>query len=122
MVLVCWRGMHFDEDISLLVIKWAEILKMFGVVYVERTHPNVMKVLRHYLQLDFFILKFIEYPRELPNEDSSLQNLQNELISYNDVLYEHELHIRIFGADGHRRIYHAFARSGSNVERFNYTD
>lgn len=90
--LVCWRGMHFEEDISLLVIEWSEILKIFGVdnvvVYVEKVHQNVMKVLRHYQKLDFFILKFIEYPHELPNEDY-VQNLQNELISYHDAFYEH---------------------------------
>lgn len=90
--LVCWRGVNFEEDISLLVIEWSEILKIFGVdnvvVYVEKAHQNVMKVLRHYHKLDFFILKFIEYPHELPNEDSWIQNLQNELISYHDAFYE----------------------------------
>lgn len=92
--LVCLRGMIFEDDISLLLIEWAEILKILGVdnvmVYVLKLHPNVMKVLDHYRKSGFFIVQFIAYPHEFPNEPSQsfLQWLQNELISYADAFYQ----------------------------------
>ncbi|KAG4066494.1 hypothetical protein HA402_007130 [Bradysia odoriphaga] len=93
--LVCWRGANFDDDISMQVVEWAEILKIFEVdkviVYVEKLHENVMKVLHHYRCQGFFIIKFIKFPHEFPNrrEQNFLQWLQSDLISYHDAFYEH---------------------------------
>lgn len=92
--LVCWRGANFDDDISIQVIEWAEILKQFKVdtviVYVEKLHKNVMKVLHHYRRLGFFVIKYIKFPHEFPNQRSQnlLQWLQGDLISYHDAFYE----------------------------------
>lgn len=99
--LVCLRGLNFDEDISLLMIEWAEILKILGVdnvyVYVEKNHSNVLNVLEYYRKSGFFIVKFIEFPRELPNKrsENQLQWLQNDLISYHDAFYENCYHYEL---------------------------
>lgn len=92
--LVALRGLNFDDDISMLMIEWAELLKILDVdkveVYVENVHANVIKVLEHYRRSGFFIVKFIKFPHEFPHtrSESWHQWLQNDLIPYHDAFYE----------------------------------
>lgn len=92
--LVALRGLNFDDDISMLLIEWAEMLKILGVdkveAYVEKVHLNVIKVLEYYRKSGFFIVKFIKFPHEFPHKrsESFYQWLQNDLIPYHDAFYE----------------------------------
>jgi hypothetical protein len=92
--VVSVKGVDFDDDVSILLIEWCEILKLLGVdkveVFIVRAHANVVRVLQYYQNEGFVTIKFLKYPRDLPNErgKSWHQWSQNDLIPYHDSFYE----------------------------------
>lgn len=51
-VTVCIKPLDFDKDITINLMQWFEINKLFGAdgfdVYVRNVHPNVMNLLKFY--------------------------------------------------------------------------
>ncbi|XP_070489870.1 uncharacterized protein [Chironomus tepperi] len=93
--IVAVKRFEFNDDISLQIIEWCEILKILGVnkveFFVHYIHSNVLKVLKYYESEGFMVVKFIKYPSDLQNERKKNwhQYTQNQLISYHDTFYEH---------------------------------
>ena len=92
--LVSVKALDFQNDISLNLIEWLEILKIFGVnkieIFIVSAHPNVIQILKLYQTENFVTIKFIKFPHEFPNhqKDNYYQWLQSELVAYHDSFYE----------------------------------
>jgi len=92
--LISVKSLDFQNDISLLLVEWCEILKIFGVnkveIFIVNAHPNVIRVLKMYQAEKFVTLKFLKFPHELPNKlsQSWIQWTQNDLVPYHDSFYE----------------------------------
>ncbi|KAG5668808.1 hypothetical protein PVAND_016732 [Polypedilum vanderplanki] len=92
--LVSVKQFDFDDDISMQIIEWFEILKIFGVdqveIFIIKAHKNVKKILQFYQTEKFVTVKFMNFPHENPNKfnESILQFMQNDQIPYHDSLYE----------------------------------
>jgi len=98
---VCVKGLDFpDDDLSVRLVEWLELLNTLGAdkifLYNLEVHPNVTKVLDHYVQKGIVDLTPLSLPGYQPNLPglqhlylkSKLNNKrQNELIPYNDCLY-----------------------------------
>eukprot|EP00095_Tigriopus_kingsejongensis_P007169 snap_masked-scaffold211_size255937-processed-gene-1.13 protein:Tk07169 transcript:snap_masked-scaffold211_size255937-processed-gene-1.13-mRNA-1 annotation:"PREDICTED: uncharacterized protein LOC103506484" len=98
---VCVKGLDFPtDDLSVRLIEWIELLNTLGAdkifLYNLEVHPNVTKVLEHYVKEGKVDLTPISLPGYQPNMQilqhlylkSKLNNKrQNELIPYNDCLY-----------------------------------
>jgi len=98
---VCVKGLDFpDDDLSVRLVEWLELLHTLGAhkifLYNLEVHPNVTKVLDHYVKQGIVDLTPISLPGYQPNLPglqhlylkSKLNNKrQNELIPYNDCLY-----------------------------------
>lgn len=98
---VCVKGLDFPtDDLSVRLIEWIEILNVLGAdkifLYNLEVHPNVTKVLEHYVKEGKVDLTPLSLPGYQPNMQilqhlylkSKLNNKrQNELIPYNDCLY-----------------------------------
>lgn len=74
---VCGPALYYyHEDISIRLVEWLEILRAqdFSQVflYVAYVHPNITKVLRHYIQEGFVQVTDYRYPPPYLN-DPSLQ-------------------------------------------------
>ena len=98
---VCVKGLDFpDDDLSTRLIEWIELLNVLGAdkifMYKLDVHPNVSRVLDHYVKEGKIDVTKISLPGFQPNLPV-LQHLylttkrnnkrQNELIPYNDCLY-----------------------------------
>lgn len=98
---VCVKGLDFPKtDLSVRLAEWIELLNVLGAhkifMYSLEVHPNVTKVLNHYVEKGFIDVTPISLPGYQPNMPN-LQHLylkrrlnnkrQNELIPYNDCLY-----------------------------------
>ena len=98
---VCVKGLDFpNQDLSVRLIEWIELLSILGAdkvfFYQLEIHPNVSKVIEHYVKKDMVDITPISLPGHQPNIQL-LQHLylkskvnnkrQNELIPYNDCLY-----------------------------------
>jgi hypothetical protein len=92
--LISVKALDFKDDISLLLIEWLEILKIFEVnkveIFIVNAHPNVIQVLKFYQAENFVTIKFIKFPHEFPNHqhENFFQWLQSELVAYHDSFYE----------------------------------
>jgi len=92
--LVSVKCLDFQNDISLLLVEWCEILKIFGVnkveIFIVNAHPNVIRVLKMYQAENFVTIKYFKYPHEFPhNQNENFdQFLQNDLVPYHDSFYE----------------------------------
>jgi len=98
---VCVKGLDFpNDDLSVRLVEWIEMLTTLGAnkifLYQLETHPNVTKVLEHYVSTGKVDLTPVSLPGFQPNMPvlqhmylkSKLNNKrQNELIPYNDCLY-----------------------------------
>jgi len=98
---VCVKGLDFpDDDLSVRLVEWLELLNTLGAnkifMYNLEVHPNVTKVLEHYVAKGIVDLTPLSLPGYQPNLPglqhlylkSKLNNKrQNELIPYNDCLY-----------------------------------
>ncbi|XP_071548169.1 uncharacterized protein [Panulirus ornatus] len=97
---VCVKGMDFEEDISIKLIEWLELLYILGVdqvfIYKYTIHQNVGKVLDYYARYGKVRVVSLSLPGDQPNEPKlrSLylkkalwQKRRNELVPYNDCLY-----------------------------------
>ncbi|XP_023326460.1 uncharacterized protein LOC111699919 [Eurytemora carolleeae] len=98
---VCVKGLDFpDDDLSVRLVEWLELLNTLGAekifMYNLEVHPNVTKVLNHYVEKGIVDLTQLSLPGYQPNLPglqhlylkSKLNNKrQNELIPYNDCLY-----------------------------------
>lgn len=98
---VCVKGLDFPTyDLSVRLVEWIELLSLLGAdkifLYQLEIHPNISKVLEHYVEKGMVDLTPISLPGHQPNL-KRLQHLylkaktnnkrQNELIPYNDCLY-----------------------------------
>jgi len=92
--LISVKALDFKNDISLILIEWLEILKIFGVskveIFIFNVHPNVIQVLKLYQAENFVTIKFIKFPHEFPNhqQENYYQWLQSDLVPYHDSFYE----------------------------------
>ncbi|KAL7015496.1 hypothetical protein ACKWTF_016478 [Chironomus riparius] len=92
--LISVKSLDFQTDISLLLVEWCEILKIFGVnkieIFIVNAHPNVIRVLKMYQAENLVAIKYLKFPHELPNKASESwhQWTQNDLIPYHDSFYE----------------------------------
>ncbi|KAG5667356.1 hypothetical protein PVAND_015339 [Polypedilum vanderplanki] len=92
--LISVKNVEFNDDVSMLLIEWCEILKILGVdkieIFIVKAHQNVLKVLEFYQTEEFLKIKFIKFPHELPNraDQSWHQWSQNDLVPYHDSFYE----------------------------------
>jgi hypothetical protein len=99
--LVSVKGIDFEDDITLQLIEWFEILKLLGAdkveTFVVKAHIDVMRVLQFYQDEGFVSMKFLSYPSDLPNKrkESWHQWSQNDLIPYHDSFYDN-LHLYDF--------------------------
>ena len=98
---VCVKGLDFPtDDLSVRLVEWIEMLNVLGAdkifLYNLEVHPNVTKVLEHYVKEDKVDLTQLTLPGYQPNMQllqhlylkSKLNNKrQNEVIPYNDCLY-----------------------------------
>ncbi|CAF1386810.1 unnamed protein product [Didymodactylos carnosus] len=99
---VCVKGLDFLEDnISHRLIEWIELITMLGAkkifFYVFHVNSNVTKVLNYYEKIGKVELRKITLPGRQPNlpsvrhlylKQQIIQKRQNELIPYNDCLYQ----------------------------------
>lgn len=91
---VCVKDLIFEDDISLQIIEWVELLLLLGAdkifCYVLSVHPNVMKVFKYYETRGKVKVEMISRPNGLPFEEKSrIQSYQGEMVSLNDCLYKH---------------------------------
>ncbi|XP_063880618.1 uncharacterized protein LOC135111326 [Scylla paramamosain] len=97
---VCVKGMDFDEDISLRMVEWFELLFLLGAdkvfVYDLGIHPNISKILKHYESKGKVDVRSLTLPGEQPTARGLVRRYlqakifskrRNELIPYNDCLY-----------------------------------
>lgn len=98
---VCVKGLDFlKDDLSVRLIEWIELLNMLGAkkifFYELEVHPNISKVLKHYVQTGVVDNTPITLPGDMPNLPALRHHFlklkmnhkrQNELIPYNDCLY-----------------------------------
>lgn len=97
---VCVKGMDFEDDLSLKIIEWLELLYILGAdkvfIYKYMVHRNVEKVLDYYENEGKVKVLPLTLPGEQPNEPklrslylkkSTWQKRRNELVPYNDCLY-----------------------------------
>lgn len=97
---VCVKGMDFEEDVSIKLIEWLELLYILGVdqvfIYKYTIHQNIDKVLDYYARQGKVEVIPLTLPGDQPNEPKlrSLylkravwQKRRNELVPYNDCLY-----------------------------------
>lgn len=97
---VCVRGSHLFEDSSPRLIEWMELLYLLGAdkifFYNFYTHPNISKVIDHYVALGKAEVTPISLPGGRPNlpllqhyylSHHPHQQYVNEIILYNDCLY-----------------------------------
>ena len=98
---VCVKGLDFPtDDMSVRMAEWIEMLNLLGAdkifLYNLEVHPNVTKVLDHYVKAGKVDLTPLSLPGYQPNMQmlqhlylkSKLNNKrQNEVIPYNDCLY-----------------------------------
>lgn len=97
---VCVRGRHLLKDTSPRLIEWMELLYVLGAdkifFYNFYTHPNISKVIDHYVALGKAEVTPISLPGGRPNfpllqhyylSHHPQQQYVNEIILYNDCLY-----------------------------------
>ncbi|CAF1141265.1 unnamed protein product [Adineta ricciae] len=98
---VCVKGLDFmHTDISVRLVEWIELLYILGVkkifFYQFDVHPNISKVLNYYQSRQLVQVTKISLPGTLPNlpglrhsflESHRPVKRQNEIIPYNDCLY-----------------------------------
>ena len=98
---VCVKGLDFlHEDLSVRLIEWIELLNILGAekifLYDLEVHPNISKVIKHYVKKGMVELTKLTLPGEQPNlpgfrhlylKNKLTNKRQNELIPYNDCLY-----------------------------------
>ncbi|XP_042234640.1 uncharacterized protein LOC121874538 [Homarus americanus] len=97
---VCVKGMDFDEDISIKLIEWLELLFILGAdqvfIYKYTIHKNVGKVFDYYEKKGKVKVISLTLPGDQPNEPklrttylkrALWQKRRNELVPYNDCLY-----------------------------------
>ena len=121
---VCVKGLDFpDEDISVRMIEWLEVLASLGAnkifLYELEVHPNVTKVLKYYEKRGLVDLTPITLPGYQPNmpflqhlylKSKTNNKRQNELIPYNDCLYRNMYqyeYIALLGKTTH--MHHAYS-------------
>ncbi|XP_045117674.1 uncharacterized protein LOC123508206 [Portunus trituberculatus] len=98
--IVCVKGMNFEEDVSVKLIEWLEMIFILGadkiLIYKYTVHPNVAKVLDYYHSKGKVMAVPLTLPGDQPNEPKQRtrylkkalwQKRRNELIPYNDCLY-----------------------------------
>ncbi|KAG0714438.1 hypothetical protein GWK47_014154 [Chionoecetes opilio] len=97
---VCVKGLDIDNDISVNIVEWLELMFLLGAdkvfLYDYGSHPNITKVLRHYAARGKVDLKRLTLPGVQPNvrgltrryhKAKVTNKRQNEIIPYNDCLY-----------------------------------
>lgn len=98
---VCVKGLDFaTQDLSVRLVEWLELLKILGAskvfLYELEIHPNISKVLDHYVKSGLVKLTPITLPGDQPNlpgfrhlylKNKLTAKRQNEIIPYNDCLY-----------------------------------
>lgn len=98
---VCVKGLDFaTQDLSVRLVEWLELLKILGAnkvfLYELEIHPNISKVLDHYVESGLVKLTPITLPGDQPNlpgfrhlylKNKLTAKRQNEIIPYNDCLY-----------------------------------
>jgi hypothetical protein len=100
--VVCVKGLEYpDDDISFRLVEWIELIALLGAekifFYKFDIHPNISKTLRYYQDKQFIRVQEITLPGSQPNslrarkaflEQKIDSRRQNEVIPYNDCLYE----------------------------------
>ncbi|XP_045589953.1 uncharacterized protein [Procambarus clarkii] len=97
---VCVKGMDFEDDISVKLLEWLELLYILGVdkvfIYKYTVHVSVEKVLDYYERQGKVKIIPLTLPGDQPNEPklrsvylrrAVWQKRRNELVPYNDCLY-----------------------------------
>ncbi|MPC21722.1 hypothetical protein E2C01_014718 [Portunus trituberculatus] len=97
---VCVKGMDVNEDISLKIVEWLELLFLLGAdkvfLYDLGIHPNISKILEHYESKGKVDVRSLTLPGEQPTARGLVRRFlkakithkrQNEVIPYNDCLY-----------------------------------
>ncbi|CAI4230487.1 unnamed protein product [Auanema sp. JU1783] len=101
-VVVCVKGMDFQEDISSSLVEWFESQFLFGAnkiqLYTYTVSPKTSKVLEYYKKKKNVSVIPLTLPGNSPNipfvRNSYIwrnrqQKRRHELIPYNDCLYRH---------------------------------
>ncbi|XP_063879434.1 uncharacterized protein LOC135110749 [Scylla paramamosain] len=97
---VCVKAMMFSKDESVRLVEWLELIFLLGAdkifLYESDIHPNMSKVLKHYISRGQIDVKKFSLPGELPNVPA-LQEMffrkydpvrcAPENLVYNDCLY-----------------------------------
>lgn len=91
---VCVKDLYFDDDVSMKLIEWVEIISLLGAdkifIYVEKLHPNNMKALQYLETQGKVKVEMMSRPNGIPRRNESItQKYHNEIISLNDCLYKH---------------------------------
>ena len=98
---VCMKGLDFpDRDMSTRLIEWIEMVKILGgskiFLYDLHIHPNMSKVIDHYVKKGDVTLTKLTLPGNQPNgiieqheylEKHLRKKMQNEMLPHNDCLY-----------------------------------
>ncbi|XP_022657968.1 uncharacterized protein LOC111248999 [Varroa destructor] len=98
---VCVKGLDFlKDDLSVRLVEWIELLNILGAkkifFYELEVHPNISKVLQHYVGKGIVDNTPLTLPGDMPNlpalrhqflKQRTNHKRQNELIPYNDCLY-----------------------------------
>lgn len=98
---VCMKGLDFpDRDMSTRLIEWIEMVKILGgskiFLYDLHIHPNMSKVIDHYVKKGDVTLTKLTLPGNQPNgiieqhkylEKHRRTKMQNEMLPHNDCLY-----------------------------------
>lgn len=98
---VCVKALDFpDQDLSLRLIEWIELLKLVGVtrihMYNYAVHPNIQKVLDFYYKEGVINVGMLTLPNSFPNDPklrhiyllkNILRKRHIEILPYNDCLY-----------------------------------
>lgn len=99
---VCVKGLDFlYDDLSVRLVEWIEMLNILGAskiyFYELQVHPNMSKILQHYVQEGLVQVTPLTLAGGQPNV-AGFQHLyfinrrthkrQNEIIPYNDCLYK----------------------------------
>lgn len=98
---VCVKGLNFlYPDLSVRLVEWMELLFLLGAdkvfFYQFQVHPNISRVLDHYVKLGKAVVTPLTLPGGKPNFpllqkryliERVMQRRLNEVIPYNDCLY-----------------------------------
>lgn len=95
-VVVKALDFYHDENVSVKLVEWIELLRLLGAqklfLYVLQVHPNIQKVLDHYSSDGFVSVHRTKWPGGFRNTTGqthsySSNQVQLELIPFNDCFY-----------------------------------